>query len=78
MDSSAEVRVRVGAMTLDCQMCGETTVLSEAECSAIKRELSALGVSAAHTHECSGCHMHQFILCLRTETPKWNLVEAGR
>jgi hypothetical protein len=62
-------------MNLNCQMCGKSTVLTEAECARIRAELSRSGVGAAHIFECA-CGRYQFVLRLTPETPRWNLVES--
>lgn len=64
-------------MTLNCQMCGKTTVLTDAEVAQIKAKLLRSGVATAHTWNCS-CGKFQIALRLAPERPHWNLVESAR
>jgi hypothetical protein len=59
-------------MNLDCEMCGKTTVLDEAETARIKAELMRSGVGAAYIWHCA-CGRFQVVLRLTPETPRWNL-----
>lgn len=64
-------------MNLDCQVCGKTTGLTDAECSRIVAELEAQGPAATHIWNC-GCGRFQIVLRLTIEPPRWKLAESPK